>query len=569
VGSGLSLWRWRDQLVVWLFLIALLAVVGTAVRTFLDYRAAAIDLLISRDQRLTYLSAARLRDELYKFADSLTAVARMQQLYDGTPEIQSQTLAQSLPVREGIFDGGVVLLDNFGRVIAAEPELDEIVGEDWSDREYFRRMLSSRTVYFSDAMDDLLDGSQMVIVSVPVLGEGGQFVGVLSGMLRLGESTISPFYATIVRLRVGQSGDSIYVLDSNGTILFDSLSEKVNQRYTSAALSDIVLARQPGAARTRNSEQREVIASFAPIPGTTWTLVVEDDWSTLTAETQQYLRMLMSLLVVGLVLLVSGAALHIQQHHIEESSGALAEDAMHVAQQIKRLLLPDGPPTVPGWDLSVYYQSPPTVEGDFYDLMLLRNGRLMVAIGDINDKEIPATIILATARAIVRSAARSMLAPAQVLERSNEFLCPELPPEINIACFFALLDPSSGKLQFANAGHPLPLYRNEQGVEPLQATGAPLGLRLGSNYTESEITIAPGELVLFYNRGIEEVRNAEGEPFGITRLSEVMNQEREGGDELITAILAAIHSFAGERSNAEDTISLIAVERLATNRATW
>ena len=566
--SGLGLWRWRDQLVVWLFLIAILAVVGTAVRTFLDYRAAAIDLLISRDQRLTYLSAARLRDELYKFADSLTAVARTQEIYGGNPELQSEALAQSLPVREGLFDGGVVLLDNFGQVIAAEPNLDEIVGEDWSDREYFRRMLTSRTAYFSDAMDDLLDGGQMVIVSVPVLDAAGRFVGVLSGMLRLGESTISPFYATIVRLRVGQSGDSIYVLDSNGTILFDSLSEKVNQRYASVALSDIVLARQPGAARTRNSEQREVIASFAPIPGTSWTLVVEDDWNTLTAETQQYLRMLMSLLVVGLVLLATGAALHIQQHHIEEPGSQLAEDTTEVAQQIKRLLLPNGSPIIPGWDISAYYQSPPTVEGDFYDLMLLRDGRLMVAISDINDKKIPATIILTTVRATLRNAARSMLPPAQVLEQSNEFLCPELPPKIYTTCFFALLDPSTGKLQFANAGHQQPLYRTERGVELLQATGTPLGLRLGTQYTESEITIAPGELVLFYNSGLVEVRDMEGEPFGITRLIEVMNQEHKGGDELMEAILAAIHSFAGERSNEENTITLIVVERLAKSRAT-
>jgi serine phosphatase RsbU (regulator of sigma subunit) len=570
VRPDFSPWRWREQLVVWLLLVSLLAVVGVVIRTFLDYRAAAIDLLITRDQQLTYLSAARLRDELFKFADSLTTLARTQEIYDGDPAAQSKALAQAMPIAEGLFDGGVILLDNFGKVIAAEPELDELVGEDWSDHESFRRMLSSRSTYFSDATEDLLNGSLVVIVSVPVIGEGGQFLGVLSGTLRLGQSTISPFYATIVRLRVGQSGGSIYVLDSNGTILFDSVSDKVGQRYASAVLSDIVLARQPGAARTRNSEQREVIASFAPIPGTAWTLVVEDDWNTLTAETQQYIRLLIFLLALGLLLLATGAILLIYQRHNEVTGSELAEDSMEVAHQLKQLLLPESPPMLPGWSLSTHYQSLPAVEGDFYDLMLLRDGRLMVTVGDIltngeiDDQGIPVTVALMTTRATLRGAARLMLAPDQALEHSNEFLCPELPQEINVTCIFALLDPSTGKLQYANAGHQLPVYHNGAGIAPLQATGTPLGLQLGSTYRENEISIAPGEWILFYNNELTEVRNTEGEPFGQARLNDILNQQYEGGDEIIEAILTAIQNFADESSKA-DTGALVVVERLVPN----
>src|SRR3954471_17670344 len=149
-------------------LIAIIAVVGVAIRTFLDYRSAAIDLLIVRDQRVTYLSAARLHDELAKFVDSLSALARDKRISDGNPTTASQALKESQPVQEGLFDGGIALLDNFGHVIAAEPDPNGVVGGDWSSREFFRRMLSSNSLYFSDLIEDPQDQSNMIIVSVPL-----------------------------------------------------------------------------------------------------------------------------------------------------------------------------------------------------------------------------------------------------------------------------------------------------------------------------------------------------------------------------------------------------------------
>jgi serine phosphatase RsbU (regulator of sigma subunit) len=563
VRPEFSLERLRDQVGVWLFLVAILAVVGVTVRTFLDYRTAAIELLISRDQRLTYLSAARLSDELSKFADALTAVARANAIYGADPASQRQALRQAQPVQEGLFDGGIVLMNNFGQVIAAEPGLDQIVGEDWSDREYFRRMLSSRSAYFSDAADDPYNQSAMVVVSVPVLGEGGQFVGVLAGLLHLGEPTISPLYATIVRLRVGQESGSSYLLDSKGTILFDSASNKVGQRYVNPALSDIVLARQPGALRTHNSDNEQIIASFAPIPGTAWTLVVEDDWNTLTAETQQYLRVLIFLLALGLLLLAIGAVLFVRQRPYEALGGEQGEDAV---EQIKRLLLPDAAPLVPGWKLSVHYQSPPDAEVDFYDLMLLHDGHLVIVMGDINHSGIAAAVLLTMARTTLRGAARSSLTPAAALERSNDFLCPELPAKLHIACVFGLLDPSTGIVKLANAGHLLPSYHNGQATEPLDGTGIPLGLQLGATYTEREISVAPGGWLLFYNRRLIDIRNAQGEAFGPARLREVIDQEHEGGEGLIAAILAAIRDFAGSAAEVDSPAELVVVERLADKR---
>lgn len=560
------IWRsWRNQAVVWLLLIAIFAVVAVAVRTFLDYRAAAIELLLARDQKLTYLSAVRLRDELSKFVDSLTTIARTQAIYGGQPSVQRATLQQAQPIREGLFDGGVILLDHFGQVVAAEPNLGELLGEDWSDSEHFRRMLSSSSVYFSDVTDDRRTGSKIIIVSVPVVGEGGQFVGVLSGILRLGKSTISPLYATIVRLRVGQEGGNIYVLDRKGMILFASGAGRAGQPYHNTSLTKTVLGRQPGAVRTLNNEQKEIIASFAPVPGTEWTLVVEDDWRTITAATRRYMRLLIALLALGVILLLAGAYLLIRRLHDEDHSGALVENPLAVATQMKQMLLPDALPVVPGWDFSVHYRSHPAVEGDFYDLLLRRDGRLMLTVGSINATGLVATAMLAITRTVLRGAGRALLAPGEALARSNDFLCPELPPNSAVTCFFALLDPSTGNFEFVNAGSPIATYRNGEGVAPLASAGMPLGVQLGTAYSPAEITIAHGEAIVFYSPELVNVRNAQGETFGSLRLNELVQKIDAKGDQLIEAILMALDEFAGDSSKSLYSGVLLVLERRSTN----
>lgn len=598
-----SLPRWRNQVVIWLLLIAILAVVAVSIRTFLDYRRAAIDLLIARDQRVTYLSAARLRDEFSKFSDSLTTLARSEAVYGGEVTRQRRALSQAQPLQEGLFDGGIVLLDNFGRVVAAEPGRGNILGEDWSDREYFRRMLTFSTVYFSDVVSEPRLESDVVVVSVPVVGEGGQFVGVLSGFLRLGQSTISPLYATIVRLRVGHEGGNIYVLDRNGTILFDSGTGNVGERYENAALSDIIMARQPGAFVTENSARATVIASFAPIPGTEWSLVVEDDWRVVTAETQRYLRLLILLLALGLMLLAVGTYLLLRRLYREVPVREYTRNSRQAAEQIKELLIPDVLPVLPGWDLAVYYPAHLAILGDFYDVTPLRDGRLMISMGRINAAGVAAGVILAITRTLLRGACRAGLAPADALARSNDYLCPELPEKSAVSCFYGILDPSRGALEFANAGNEVALYLRPisvelqsahaqtpqlqsaalepapvqpapfQGVAIRQENAAslageerPLGMQLGTKYRAAEITIAPGETLLFYNRELIALRNDQGEAFGTTRLYEVASGAHEDGDHLLEAILSALRTFSGAGEEALERVVVLVLERKNANR---
>jgi sigma-B regulation protein RsbU (phosphoserine phosphatase) len=150
-----------------------------------------------------------------------------------------------------------------------------------------------------------------------------------------------------------------------------------------------------------------------------------------------------------------------------------------------------------------------------------------------------------------------------------------LPPNSAVACFYAILDPSTGCFEFANAGDDAPLFRDGDGVAPLvthvaskaASESVPLGVQLGTAYAPSQVTIDPGELILFHNRELPDIRNAQGEPFGSERLHELVKAAGLRGDQLIDAILLALDSFAGGFSKMQDSVVLLVLERKPANAA--
>ena len=116
---------------------------------------------------------------------------------------------------------------------------------------------------------------------------------------------------------------------------------------------------------------------------------------------------------------------------------------------------------------------------DFIDLP---GGRLGIFIGDVTGKGVPAALVMATTRAILRAAAEELVSPSEVLKRANDLLFPDIPPMMFVTCLYAILDPDSGRLEYANAGHDLPIHRSADGIDELSATGMPLGLMPGSTY---------------------------------------------------------------------------------------
>jgi hypothetical protein len=159
----------------------------------------------------------------------------------------------------------------------------------------------------------------------------------------------------------------------------------------------------------------------------------------------------------------------VQQQKVEAAERERMEQELRVARLIQQTLLPQEVPDVSGWQVSAYYQPAREVGGDFYDFIYFPDGKIGFIVADVTDKGVPAALVMATTRSILRAAAERLESPGAVLERTNEVLHKEIPPRMFVTCFYAILDPATGHLQYANAGHDVPYRRTADGVVELRA----------------------------------------------------------------------------------------------------
>src|ERR671917_712388 len=183
----------------------------------------------------------------------------------------------------------------------------------------------------------------------------------------------------------------------------------------------------------------------------------------------------------------------VRQQQQEAKERERIEQELRVARLIQQTLLPKALPELPGYEVAAYYQPAREVGGDFYDFLTLEDGRLGLVVGDVTDKGVPAALVMATTRTMLRAAAQRLLSPGEVLQRTNDALVTDIPPNMFITCLYAILEPESGHLVYANAGHDLPYRRHGSAAEELRARGMPLGLMPGMAYEEKEVVLGKGE----------------------------------------------------------------------------
>jgi len=238
------------------------------------------------------------------------------------------------------------------------------------------------------------------------------------------------------------------------------------------------------------------------------------------------------------------------------------EQELHVARRIQQASLPKEVPQLEGWQISPLYQPAREVGGDFYDFFELEDGRLGFVVGDATGKGVPAALVMASTRSMLRAVAQaSNYSPGEVLRRVNDPLVTDIPPNMFITCFYCILDPESGRLKYANAGHDLPyLHRRRGEAEELRARGMPLGLMPGMGYEEKEIVLEAGEATLFYSDGLVEAHDPEGHMFSFPRLRTLIAEHAEK-ESLEKALLEELYSFVGEGWEQEDDITLLALRR--------
>jgi steroid delta-isomerase-like uncharacterized protein len=241
------------------------------------------------------------------------------------------------------------------------------------------------------------------------------------------------------------------------------------------------------------------------------------------------------------------------------------EQELQVSRRIQQASLPEEVPTLEGWQITPYYQPAREVGGDFYDFHLLSEGRLGVVVGDATGKGVPAALVMSTTLGMLRLAAQSYCSAGEMLQRVNEALFANIPANMFVTCFYAILDPASGLLCYANAGHDLPyLHHHDDGeAKELRARGMPLGLMSSMGYEEKELVLEAGESVLFYSDGLVEAHNPQREMFGFPRLRALLAEHAEESS-LGDFLLEELYSFVGEGWEQEDDITLLTLKRSAS-----
>ena len=236
------------------------------------------------------------------------------------------------------------------------------------------------------------------------------------------------------------------------------------------------------------------------------------------------------------------------------------EQEMRVATLIQQQFLPRKLPSLPQWQIAAYYGPARAVGGDFYDFIPMPGGRIGIAVGDVTDKGVPAALVMARTHSILRAEASRSDSPGEILARANALLVPEMPARMFVTCLFAILDPATGRIVLANAGHNLPYVRTDAGVVELRATGMPLGLLSGIVYEETEGVIEPGSNVLLYSDGLVEAHDPAQEMYGFPRLRLEMEVD-DAGSELLDRLLDTLHRFTGPDWEQEDDITLVTLRR--------
>jgi len=231
---------------------------------------------------------------------------------------------------------------------------------------------------------------------------------------------------------------------------------------------------------------------------------------------------------------------------------------LDVARRIQESIVPRRFPAFPGRDefaLHASMRPARAIGGDFYDFFLIDEHHLAFTVGDVTGKGVPAALFMAVSRTLLRSTGTRGVPPDECLRFVNEVLCAESVPAMFVTCFYGVLDPRTGVLEYSNGGHTPPCLLRQGGrVETTPLTGGFfLGAFEGTSYERGTIQFAPGDTLVVFTDGISEAADLAGEQFGEDRLAEgIAALAGASAEELVKRLGDTVDRFAEGAPQADD-----------------
>ncbi len=234
---------------------------------------------------------------------------------------------------------------------------------------------------------------------------------------------------------------------------------------------------------------------------------------------------------------------------------------LEIARRLQRRLLPDQPPSIPGYDIAADNMPAREVGGDFFDFIPMTEDRWGFVIADVSGKGITAAIFMGLSRTIVRATMTRTLDISSSLQQANDLICRDSTSGMFVTLFYAVPIPEERKLRYVNAGHnpPLLLRKGSDEMVALRGKGIALGVRQNIRLEENVIDIGPGDTLVLYTDGVTEAVNEKGEAFGEERLKLTIRESRDAtAREIILRIQDAVIAFAGTLPQFDDITLLVA-----------
>jgi sigma-B regulation protein RsbU (phosphoserine phosphatase) len=259
-------------------------------------------------------------------------------------------------------------------------------------------------------------------------------------------------------------------------------------------------------------------------------------------------------------------------HRSEHAAAALGIDTAELAKgrRQQRSIVSLAPPDVPGYEIASHYEPAREIGGDFFELFRLpRRGRpLAVVVADVTGKGLDAALLMAFSRPVMHTALTASRGPAEAIERTNRVLVAERRGTLFLTLVAAVVQPGSGRIRLASAGHELPLLVPADGG-PIREVGE-AGVLVGAFDTvapsETELTLERGDALVFYTDGVTDAVGPTGGRFGDARLVAALEAARDGtAADLVAAVRGAVEAFRQTADPADD-VTIVAVTRRRRSR---